>query len=134
MTDFIDFTRLERPGSPNTFLLLPQGFPSTAKPDAASPEFPVGASRLFDALMQSVREAGVDGTLQADLPSRRLRYVAVTKLLRFKDDVDAAVIDTGPETSALAIYSRSRIGYSDLGANRKRVEGLLKAVQADIRT
>lgn len=134
MTDFIDFTRLERPGSPNTYLLLPDGFSSTAQPDAVSPDFPVSASRLFEALMQSVREAGAEGTLQADLPSRRLRYVAVTKLLRFKDDVDGAVIETGPETSAIAIYSRSRIGYSDLGANRKRVEGLLKAVQADIRT
>jgi len=134
MTEFIDFTRLERPGSPNTFLLLPEGFPSTAKPDQVSPEFPVAASPLFDALMQAVRDSSADGSLEADLPSRRLRYVARTPVLRFKDDVDAAVIETGDASSALAIYSRSRIGYSDLGANRKRIEGLLKAVQANIRT
>lgn len=133
MTEYLDFTTLVRPKSPNTYLSLPAGYPSSAEPDMTSPEFEVPAAQLFDALTQVVSEAGARGSLQADIANRRLKYVATTSILRFKDDVDVAVVETDASSSSLAVYSRSRIGYSDLGANRKRVEKLLNAVRAHIR-
>jgi uncharacterized protein (DUF1499 family) len=42
-----------------------------------------------------------------------------TRLLRFVDDVEFQIV---PEEQLIHIRSASRIGYSDLGANRKRVE------------
>jgi uncharacterized protein (DUF1499 family) len=42
-------------------------------------------------------------------------------LFRFVDDVDVVA---DPALSVLEIRSASRVGYSDLGVNRKRVERL----------
>ena len=57
-----------------------------------------------------------------------IHAVATTKLMRYKDDIDILILPGDPEKareSRLAIYSRSRIGHSDLGANRKRVTFML---------
>ena len=138
MSGYLDFTNLTRPASPNSYLVLPKGFACPATPDLASPVYACTPGELFDTLIGLVRENARDKDLQADLASRRISYVAVTPLLKFKDDVDIAVIESGSTTDApqseLAIYSRSRIGYSDLGANKKRVNALLKAVAAQIGT
>lgn len=53
----------------------------------------------------------------------RLRAVATTKLWRFKDDLE--FLDGGP--GVIEVRSASRIGYSDLGANRRRIERVRKA-------
>jgi len=45
----------------------------------------------------------------------------VTPWLRFRDDVELLL---DPEARVVHVRSASRVGYSDLGANRKRVEGL----------
>ena len=50
--------------------------------------------------------------------------------MRFKDDVDILVlpVEGHDHQSTLAIYSGSRLGYSDLGTNGKRVNALLTAL------
>jgi len=45
-------------------------------------------------------------------------------LLRFVDDLDCVVDETA---SVIQIRSASRVGYSDLGVNRKRVEQIRAA-------
>jgi len=50
-----------------------------------------------------------------------LRAEARTKILRFVDDV---IFHLRPEEGAIAMRSSSRLGYSDLGKNRKRLEAL----------
>jgi len=47
-------------------------------------------------------------------------------IFRFPDTIDIAVIAVGSDKSTLAIYSRSRYGRYDLGANGRRVEGWLE--------
>jgi uncharacterized protein (DUF1499 family) len=49
-------------------------------------------------------------------------YVQRSRLWRFPDYISVRAIDLGDGMSALAIYSRSRYGASDLGVNRARVE------------
>ena len=63
--------------------------------------------------------------------SGQLRYIAKTALLGFKDDVDIEIIPIDENATTLAIYSRSRVGYSDLGANQKRVEELIAQLTAN---
>ncbi|MCB1197533.1 MAG: DUF1499 domain-containing protein [Deltaproteobacteria bacterium] len=46
-------------------------------------------------------------------------FVCVTKIFRFKDDVEFLLDDC-----VIQIRSASRIGYSDLGTNRKRLESI----------
>ncbi len=52
-----------------------------------------------------------------------------TRLLRFRDDVQC-VLD-GKE-SLIHIRSASRVGYSDLGANRSRVERIRQAFETSL--
>lgn len=56
-----------------------------------------------------------------------LRAEFTSWLFRFVDDVDC-VVDA--DAGVIHIRSASRVGYSDLGANRKRVEALRGAFAA----
>ena len=49
-----------------------------------------------------------------------------TRLLRFVDDVEFRLES---ETSEIAVRSASRVGYSDLGTNRRRLEGLRQELE-----
>jgi len=55
-----------------------------------------------------------------------IHLVFITKLFRFRDDVMFLL-----ETNTIHVRSASRLGYSDLGVNRKRIESIriwLKAI------
>jgi uncharacterized protein (DUF1499 family) len=54
-----------------------------------------------------------------------LRAEARTRVLRFVDDVE---FHLRPAEREIAMRSASRIGYSDLGANRRRLEALREAL------
>ena len=55
-----------------------------------------------------------------------LRVEARTRWLGFIDDIEFLV---DPEASQIHIRSASRLGYSDLGANRARIETIRKLFQ-----
>lgn len=127
MSARLDFGSLERPSSPNTYLLAPEGLCQKAAPDAPSPLFDMPAEALFARIEDfTARQTGwtVAERLQDAL---QLDIVARTKVLKFKDDVSVRAIAAAgnPQKSQLAVYSRSRVGYHDLGANRKRVERMI---------
>lgn len=124
MTQFLDFKRLERPASPNTYLVAPSGLCETAEPDTTSPVFNKTARGLYSSIAELIGRERRWVDVQADPELMRFKFVAKTPLLGFKDDVDIMIIDSESDVS-LAIYSRSRVGYSDMGANRKRVTKLL---------
>jgi uncharacterized protein (DUF1499 family) len=68
---------------------------------------------------------------EQDPAAMRLTFVAVTPLLRFKDDVDVLVLPAAGQAnrSTFAAYSRSRVGYSDLGTNLKRLNAFAEALR-----
>ena len=130
MTDFIDFKTFKRPAKPNNWLVAPDGFVDAALPDESSPVFDRTPDALFEDIMQMIA-ARRDWKIKASDPAPgRISFIAVTKLMRFKDDVDILVlpVDGHDHQSTLAIYSGSRLGYSDLGTNGKRVNALLNAL------
>ena len=51
-----------------------------------------------------------------------------SRLFRFVDDLELLL---DPATMAIAIRSATRLGKSDLGVNRRRVEALRKKLQED---
>ncbi len=57
---------------------------------------------------------------------RRIDSVFTTRWMRFKDDV---VFLFDPEAGVIHFRSASRIGRSDLGANRERMERLTRAFE-----
>ena len=125
MTNFTNFKSLKRPPKPNTCLVAPENHCLADEPDFAPPAFDLTAADLFAKLHDIVASERRWTRMEGDRDALKLKFVAVTGLMRFKDDVDVEVIPTDDGKSTLAIYSRSRVGYSDLGANRKRVTELI---------
>lgn len=130
MTDFLDFKTLKRPPKPNTALIAPAGYTPLETPDAAPPDLPVAPDEAFARLLALIEGRGDWKLVAADGATRRVRFIAVTKLLRFKDDIDVTIlpVDGAAGHSTFAAYSRSRVGYSDLGTNRKRLDDLSAAL------
>ena len=125
MTGFINFKSLKRPPKPNTCLAAPDHHCLAAEPDFAPPDFAMTGRGLFSKLSEIIAADRSFGKGSADAETLRLKFVATTGLMRFKDDVDVEIIPLDEGRSTLAIYSRSRLGYSDLGANQKRVTKLI---------
>lgn len=126
MSGFIKFESLERPKRPNTALAAPPGICSNATPDMDVPVFGERPDDLFARIEAYVAAQRGWHLRDSDAESRQLSCVAITPLLKFKDDVDVQVLELeSGEGATLAIYSRSRVGYSDMGANAKRIRKML---------
>ena len=112
----------ERTGKPNDYLVAPDGAAS-AKPDLVSK---VHASEPRDLLFQFDAIAQPSGAkiIAGSVDELWITYVQRTMILGFPDyiSVKAVPVEGG---SALIIWSRSRFGHSDLGVNKKRIDGWL---------
>ena len=128
MTDYISFKSLKRPPKPNTCLAAPENHCLAAEPDFAPPVMDVTGPDLFSKLSEVIAAQRGFGSITSDAEAWRLKFVATTGFMRFKDDVDIEVIPLDDGKATFAIYSRSRVGYSDLGANEKRVRKLIHEV------
>lgn len=126
MTGFIRFESLERPRRPNTALAAPPGICSKATPDMDVPVFAERPDDLFARIEAYVTAQRGWHLRDSDAASRQLSCVAITPLLKFKDDLDVHVLELeSGDGATLAVYSRSRVGYSDMGANDKRIRKML---------
>jgi uncharacterized protein (DUF1499 family) len=130
--DPIDLRTL-RPGRrPNRFFIAPARYANLAA-DALSPALPLPADRLFELActvilrQPRVRQAAIHKA------RRQARFEQRSAGLGFVDDIDLAAEPLDAHQSALAIYSRSRLGYWDFGVNRRRVYGWLEQICAEVR-
>ena len=123
LDDFFD--TLKRPGSPNNWLVAPAGF--AIVPDAVAPAFNIPMRDLIDTFkVVPLRSKGVAVVEES---AHAIHVVATTTLMRFKDDVWGLFIPIGENASTLALYSASRVGYWDLGTNRRRLKNWIERVQ-----
>jgi uncharacterized protein (DUF1499 family) len=126
----LDFATLVLPPSPNTCLLTPTTAPGAGhlhrEPFAVSPEDALAAIRAVAAAMPRT-------FWLAEFPERRqMQWVARTRLMNYPDIVIGEIAPAGSGTG-LWLYSRSLLGWSDLGANRARVTAWLVAFEERIR-
>ena len=69
--------------------------------------------------------------IAGSVEDRWITYVQRTEALRFPDYISVRFIDLeGTGTSTVAIFSRSRYGYGDMGVNQQRVDAWLKALES----
>jgi len=125
----IDFKTLRLTRKPNQYLVAPPDF-TPAPAHRQSPVFPWPAAELarrFRAI--ALAAPRVTPLAEAD-GGRRFEVVQRSALLRFPDTVSVEAVPLGDRKAALAIYSRSRYGRSDFGANRKRIDAWLAALAA----
>ena len=127
----IDFASLERKASPNQYLIAPDGATPRAKPDSESPVFGVAPDQLRDAFLAVTSEAPRTKLLNQSADGLRLSLVQRSAVLRFPDYIDVSILPAAVDGdgSTIAIYSRSRFGYSDLGVNQRRVEEWMTALR-----
>lgn len=127
MMDTVAFKRLTRPHSPNTYLVAPEGLCDEAEPDHTADHLQASPAEVYRVLTDLIADRADWSIEEADEKRGLIHFIATSRLMRFKDDVNVLILpdEARDKGTRLAIYSRSRVGHSDLGANRKRVVQML---------
>jgi uncharacterized protein (DUF1499 family) len=119
--DIPDPTASARTGRPNDWLICPAEA-CAAEASATAPSFPAAPGELL-AAWRAVLAAQPRATVIAvDEPRGLVMAQDRTPVLRFVDTVTVRVLPAGDGGSTFAAYSRSEIGYGDLGTNRRRLD------------
>ena len=129
----LDLVMLELTEKPNQYLVAPANYCQKASPHREAPTYDVPATVLRDAWLKVVEKqprttqtAGDDSALQYD-------FVQRSAIMRYPDTVTVRFLPLEDSRSTLAIYSRSKYGYSDLGVNKKRIDNWLDALEAEVK-
>lgn len=114
----IDFATLRLPSSPNAHLAAPPG--ATTERHETVPLLAVSADAAWAAL-RNLGEGMERVWKMAEWPDRRqAQWVARTRWMNYPDLVNGQVVEL-PGGTGLFLYSRSLVGYSDLGVNAQRI-------------
>ncbi len=122
----LEFASLVLPRSPNTCLATPGWHPGFRHIE--TPLYPVSVERLMEVL------AGIGAAFPRTYPygswpgRRQLQWVERSGLMNYPDIIVAEAVAAPQGGAGLFLYSRSLFGYSDLGANRARVERWIAAL------
>ena len=129
-----DLTAFQRPNSPNTALYAPAGLSLENETDGTVPTYPKSVADLSKVACKVWGNLkNVKLTEMVEDGFRLSRFVATTPVLRFKDDITVQFVSMENDHSSFIIYSASRIGYSDFGTNKKRVEDWLYRLNEAVR-
>ena len=125
--DVVDLATLERPSSPNTYLVCPADR-TTAEVDREPPVHALSTDELERVWLDALAgEPRLERRI-AEAEARRYVFVQRTPVFRFPDVIQLEILEAPPDGSTICLYSRSLYGYSDLGANRARVEDWLARI------
>jgi uncharacterized protein (DUF1499 family) len=114
------------PATPNSYRLAPDGAP--AGTDGVAPTFAVSAASLAGTFDRVARAEARVEIVAGSTEERHVTYVQRSAVFAFPDYVSVAFRDLDDGRSTLAVFSRARIGKSDLGVNKKRVDRWLARV------
>jgi uncharacterized protein (DUF1499 family) len=103
--------------------------PSTPNCERVSRAFAVDPDTLFQAAQRALASLG-PAALDVKPEAHRIHAVYRVALL-FNDDVDVAVTPAD-DRSWLHIRSASRVGVSDLGVNKRRVQRFFSALSDEV--
>jgi len=124
----MDFKTFKLTRKPNQYLVAPEGLCANATAHRVAPEFAMDAQALEDAFADiALAEPRV--TRKSSDEGQR-DFVQRSALMRFPDTITFEAIDLGDGKSTCAIYSRSSVGHSDLGVNKKRIDAWLQKLGA----
>ncbi len=115
------------PSTPNWHRVLPGG-------ENPAPVFDVPATDLASAFDRVVGEQSSIELLKDDRSSGGpVTWVQRSALFGFPDYISVSFLSLDDDAkSTLAIFSRARIGKSDLGVNEKRVTAWLTALETEL--
>jgi uncharacterized protein (DUF1499 family) len=114
------------PDSPNC---VSSRAPADDREHFAEPiDFTGDADEALAAVLEVLADAKRTEVRERD--DRYVRAVATSAILRFKDDIEFEVDDAA---KVIHYRSASRVGQSDLGVNRKRMQQLGALIEARLR-
>lgn len=116
----VDFERLARSDAPHDALACPPGY-CAVEPDFVTPTYDVPGARLREIVSEIAAEDPRAELVYSGRWEESDRYIVRSRLMRYPDTVNVRILGAGPGRSQIAIYSRSQIGYSDMGVNRARI-------------
>lgn len=125
------------PSTPNWYRVTPGGENPAPVFDVAPMELSAAFDRVVAAqprieLLADDRDSTPAGRGQ---PSGTVTWVQRSALFGFPDYISVQFLPAGGgdgATSTVAVFSRSRLGQSDLGVNEKRVTAWLAALEAEL--
>ncbi|MBL1436569.1 MAG: DUF1499 domain-containing protein [Rhodobacteraceae bacterium] len=123
----IDPLTVERPASPNTYYVAPQSLVED-RVDLEAPIYAVPAAIMARAFNDYVVTQPNALIVEGHAETLWLTFVQRTPALKMPDYITVKFIDLEGGKSTIAIYSRSRFGYGDLGVNKARVDLWLQSL------
>ncbi len=121
----VEFESFSRGSRPNTALACPPEFCRNAMADFDPGVFQGSDDALRQRFTEfALRQPQVIPVYRHAQPGRPTqdRYVQRSQRMQFPDTIDVRFIALSDTTSTLAIYSRSQLGYRDLGVNLARIK------------
>jgi len=93
-----------------------------------SKRFETESGQLFEFLDKAIADLN-PYEIEADSSELTIQSIFKIPLFGFKDDVQAIVEQDG-SNSVVHVKSSSRVGYSDLGVNRRRVKKIFRKLES----
>ena len=119
----VDPLTAPKPSTPNSYRVAPADADIDA--DAVAPAFQLPVAELATAFDRVARESGHVEVVGGAPANGFVTYVQTSSLFGFPDYISVRFIEIDANSSTLAVFSRSRLGQSDLGVNKKRVTAWL---------
>lgn len=128
----IEFETLVLHERPNQFLICSPNLCTKSSAHDNAPVFKLSTRDLRTKFeMMALAQGDTELQRRHDHPPQD-DYVVRTNIMRYPDIVTVRFIELGPNSSTLAIYSRSVYGHSDFGVNEKRVRNWLNFLKQEI--
>ncbi|MFK7943937.1 MAG: DUF1499 domain-containing protein [Paracoccaceae bacterium] len=122
----VDPATTERTGRDNDYLIAPEGA-ANAEIDTVFTEAQVAARDLLFLFDSIASNASRTRPIAGSVDELHITYLQQSLVFGFPDYVSVKAVET-PDGAGLVIWSRSRFGFSDMGANKSRVDGWLAAM------
>ena len=128
-----DFATLKRPLRPNNFLVCDDSHCPAARADMAPPVLPYPPETVAAAWQKVIAGQPRTRCTRSDAENHQYSYVQRSALMRFPDTITIRLVpEEGGSQTKILVWSRSKVGYSDLGVNRKRVLAWLHALTDEL--
>jgi hypothetical protein len=125
----LDFATLKLPSSPNAHLAAPPGTTNERHETVPLLDAPVESAW---AVLRSLGDGMERVWKMAEWPElRQAQWVARSRLMNYPDLINGQIVAL-PGGPGLFLYSRSLIGYSDLGVNAARIAAWRRAFETTL--